>query len=109
MFKIRYCSYTRPLAVIKKYKIMKNKFVIPLTLSLIIILTSCSEKEVKFNKENLEVLNKVIISIDENTRSTLSLDAKPGGGMAVLKKIKFDIGTIDIELKGENKIGKSFF
>ena len=36
---------------------MKNKFVIPLTLSLIIILTSCSEKEVKFNKENLEVLD----------------------------------------------------
>lgn len=87
---------------------MKNKFVIPLILSLIIILTSCSEKEVKFNKENLEVLNKVIISIDENTRSTLSLDAKPGGGMAVLKRIKFDIGTIDIELKGENKKGKSF-
>ena len=87
---------------------MKNKFVVLLTISIIIILTSCSEKEVKFNKEDLEVLNEVIISIDENTKSALTLDAKPGGGMAVLKNINFNIGTIDIELKGENKPGKSF-
>ena len=75
---------------------------------IILMFTSCSEKEIKFDKESLELLNNVIISIDEKSENTLTLDAKPQGGIALLKNSKFNSGTIHLELKGENNPGRSF-
>ena len=87
---------------------MKNKIVITTAISLIFILTSCSEKEIKFHKENLELVNREIISTDDKEANTLTLNAKKGDGIAVLKKINFNVGTIQLEIKGENNPGKSF-
>lgn len=87
---------------------VKNKINTTIAISIIFLLTSCSEKEINFDKDNLDLVNREIITIDEKEASTLALNAKEGGSMAVIKSINFDIGTIEVELKGENNPGKSF-
>lgn len=87
---------------------VKNLIITTTVVSLIFLLTSCSEKEINFGRDNLELVNREIIATDEKEASMLTLNAKEGGGMAVIKNINFDIGTIALELKGENNPGKSF-
>ena len=87
---------------------MKNKILIAAIISVIFILTSCSKKEIKFDRRNLDLVNREIIVNNEKMANKLKLNAKQGDGMAVLKNINFEVGTIEIELKGENNPGKSF-
>ena len=68
---------------------------------------SCSEKTIRFTDENLNVVNRDILSIDEDS-NTVSLNAKLGDGFAIIENVNFDVGTIELELKGENNPGKSF-
>lgn len=86
---------------------MKNKHLITIAVSVGFLLFSCTPKKVKFHPENLKALNGVSYSIDEN-KGSVSLSAKPGGGITMLKNINFKLGSIDITLKGENKLGRSF-
>ncbi|UGU17223.1 hypothetical protein LS482_04970 [Sinomicrobium kalidii] len=87
---------------------MKNLIILTTAISVILCLTSCSEKEINFDKAHLELVNREIIATDEKEAGTLALNAKEGGGMAVIKNIDFDTGTIALALKGENNPGKSF-
>ena len=68
---------------------------------------SCSEKITRLTDENLDVVNRDILSIDEDL-NTVSLNAKLGDGFAIIENVNFDVGTIELELKGENNPGKSF-
>lgn len=67
----------------------------------------CSKKIIPFSKDNLEVVNRDITSIDNET-NTLVLNHKKGDGIAILKDLKFSEGTIEIDLKGEDKPQGSF-
>ncbi|MBC9795715.1 hypothetical protein [Sinomicrobium weinanense] len=87
---------------------VKNLIITTTAVSLISFLTSCTEREINFDKVHLELVNREIIPTDEKEANTLALNAKEGGGMAVIKNINFDMGTIALELKGENNPGKSF-
>jgi hypothetical protein len=92
----------------KSKNIMKTNILIVNAIFIATLLTSCSDKEIRFDKENLQLANNIEISITEKPESTLKLIAKPLGGMAILKNVRFSNGTIDLELKGENNPGKSF-
>ena len=74
---------------------------------LIFNLIACSSQMIRFKNENLDVINRGIVSIND-TKSTLALDRKMGDGMAIIKDLEFDKGVIELELKGENKPGQSF-
>lgn len=87
---------------------MKNKNLIITGILLFALFSSCSPRMTDLNDGNLELVNRSIISSNENAPNTLVLKNKEGDGMAVLKNEKFDSGTIELELKGENIPGKSF-
>jgi hypothetical protein len=87
---------------------MKIGILIFNTILTVTLFTSCSEKEIRLSKENLQLASNIEISISEKPENTIKLHAKPLGGMAILKNVNFNNGTIDLELKGENNPGKSF-
>ncbi len=86
---------------------MKNKFLIFATTILLLSLYACSSQIVPFGNDNLEVINRDIVSIN-NPKNTLVLNNKKGSGLAIIKDVQFDEGIIELELKGENNPGKSF-
>lgn len=86
---------------------MRKEIFILVTIILIFSLVGCASKMIHFENDNLEVLNRDIVSID-NSKNSLVLNRKKGDGMAIIKDLKFDKGVIDFELKGENNPGKSF-
>ncbi len=87
---------------------MNPKIFITTVITSILFLTSCTEVKVKLESENLEPINNVNISVDEESENTVTLDAKPGGGIALLKNLNFDVGAVNVEMKGKNKPGESF-
>ncbi|MCL6220545.1 hypothetical protein [Zunongwangia pacifica] len=78
---------------------MKEKIFKTICIAIVFILISCSEKTIGFNRSNLEIVNRDLISVETNT---LKLDHRKGDRLVILKNVNFDIGTIEIELKGEN-------
>lgn len=86
---------------------MKKEFLIITIIMVGLTFISCSEKTIRLTDENLDVVNRYILSIDEDS-NTVSLNAKLGDGFAIIENVNFDIGTIELELKGENNPGKSF-
>lgn len=86
---------------------MKNEILSLVTMILILSPVVCSSQIVDFEKNNLDIINRDIVSID-NSKNTLALNRKKGDGMAVIKDLKFDKGIIELEIKGENNPGKSF-
>ncbi|RNL92271.1 hypothetical protein ED312_03670 [Sinomicrobium pectinilyticum] len=87
---------------------VKNLINITTAISTIFLLISCAEKEINLDRDNLKLVNREIVTTDEKEVNTVALNAKGGDGFAVIKNINFDIGTITLELKGENNPGKSF-
>ena len=81
------------------------KYLVILTVS--IFLLSCSNKLVQLTEKNLSLVNREIVAIDEGSNS-VSLDDKLGDGLAMIENVRFNSGTIEVELKGENVQGKSF-
>ena len=71
------------------------------------VYVNCSGQRVQFTKDNLKVVNRDIVAIDKEANS-VALNNKLGDGLAIIEDLKFDIGTIDIELKGEDAQGRSF-
>ncbi len=76
-----------------------------LFLSLFILSCTKNTIEIGFAEKNLKLVNRELIFI--NTKS-LELNHKAGVGLAILKKIDFNKGAIDVELKGEDAPGRSF-
>ena len=87
---------------------VKNQIKTTTAILIIFLFISCSEKSINLGKDNLNLVNREIIDTDEKDLNTLALNAKKGDGMAVIKNVNFDVGTIVLELKGESKPGKSF-
>ena len=73
---------------------------------LILVLFSCST-HIFFDKNNLDIVNRDIVSIN-NSKNSLELNRKKESGMAIIKDLKFENGVINCELKGENNPGRSF-
>jgi len=78
-----------------------------ITTLLLTSLLSCSNNIVQLTKEHLTPVNREIVAIDKAT-NTVILNNKVGDGMAIIKNIPFDAGTIELDLKGENIQQKSF-
>ena len=86
---------------------MNKQFLNYTILMLSLIILGCSDKIIKLSEENLYVINRNISAIDLNANS-VSLNDQLGDGLAIIEDVKFNGGTIEIELKGENIPGKSF-
>lgn len=86
---------------------MKKEISIIAVSFITLIIMGCSSKIVHMTKNNLDVINRDILSIN-SANSTIVLNRKIGDGIAIIKNLKFDEGTIELELKGENNPGKSF-
>lgn len=91
----------------QKHNTMKKTILTVSIFILILGLQVCTCQKVHFESNNLEVINRDIVSIND-ARNTLVLNNKVGDGMAIIKDLIFDKGIIDLEIKGENKPGKSF-
>jgi len=86
---------------------MKKEILTLATTILILSLIGCSRQIIPFENDNLNVINRDIVSIS-NSKNTLTLNSKVGDGMAIINDLDFDEGVIELELKGENNPGKSF-
>ncbi len=65
----------------------------------------------KYNlTQHLKSNNITIVNRDVSTYETggIELSAREGDGLAILKELEFDNGTIKLEIKGENSPGRSF-
>jgi len=87
---------------------MKIHFTSILIILLSTIFLSCTVKYADLSHENVDVLNREIISSSSNSSNELILNGKEGAGLAILKNLDFDTGTIELELKGEDNPGRSF-
>ena len=86
---------------------MKKEILILATTILIFSLIGCSSQITRFENDNLDVINREIVSID-SSKNTLILNRNKGDGMAIINDLEFDEGVMELELKGENNPGKSF-
>lgn len=86
---------------------MKQKLLTITVLSLVVLLTGCSKILINLTNTDLSLVNREIDSIDKVGKS-VSLNSKQGDGLALIKELEFEVGTIEIDLKGENTPGKSF-
>jgi hypothetical protein len=53
-------------------------------------------------------VNRTHTVVQENGRSIVRLDAKPGGGMAIVQEAPFLEGTIELDIRGEDVQQQSF-
>jgi hypothetical protein len=65
------------------------------------------ELSTSFEEQQIKVVNRTL-SIFDKSPGALAMDAAEGDGLAILKDILFDGGTIEVELLGENNPGRSF-
>ncbi len=86
-----------------------NNSVLGIFATCIIMLVSCENKEnIDFELDKIEVVNREISNKAELNSGILSLNAQKGDGLAILKHVEFESGTISIDFKGEDVAGKSF-
>ena len=71
----------------------------------IITFFGCATKIVSLTKGNLSLVNREILTVGDNA---LSLNAQEEAGLAIIEEQEFDSGSIEIELKGEDRRGRSF-
>ena len=87
---------------------MKNQiFGFTILVLTLFTLPGCSGKFVPLSRENLDPVNREITAIDREANS-VALNNKVGDGMAVIEGVNFDVGTIEVEIKGEDIAQKSF-
>lgn len=85
-----------------------NKYIFAFIISILILtLAGCSTKIIHLTDHNLNVINRDISSIDKGNKA-ISLNDKPGDGIAIIEDVAFDEGIIEVDIKGENIPGKSF-
>ena len=74
---------------------MKNKQQITTVILMFALFTLGAQRTIELSNKTVELRNNVTISIDEKTTNSLTLNDKSGGGMAILKNIKFNSNTIN--------------
>ena len=85
-----------------------NRQIVLMTMALMgLTFGSCADGTIALTEENLEVINREIMVAD-TAENSVSLNDKPSDGLAIIKNINFDGGTIAIDIKGEDVQGKSF-
>ena len=57
--------------------------------------------------QQIKAVNRTL-SLYENQEGAVEMNAAEGDGLAVLKEIAFESGTIEVEILGENNPGRSF-
>ncbi len=57
--------------------------------------------------QKIDVVNRTL-SLYESSQGAVEMDAAEGDGLGILKEIEFKVGTIELELLGENSPGRSF-
>ena len=62
---------------------------------------------IALQEQQLKAVNRTL-SVYENQPGAVEMNAAEGDGLAVLKEITFETGTIEIEILGENNPGRSF-
>lgn len=70
-------------------------------------LMSCNDSSVKFTADNLTVVNRQIVDLNEEENS-FSLNNQLGDGLAIINDLEFESGSLRLEIKGEDVQGKSF-
>jgi len=60
-----------------------------------------------FQEQQIKAVNRTL-SIYDKSPGAVEMNAAEGDGLAVLKEIAFETGTIEVELLGENNPGRSF-
>jgi len=90
-----------------KQKNMNKQIFTFFSLAILWTLMGCSTKLIKLQDSELRVVNREISSIDKATNS-IALNDKQGDGLAIIEEIDFEVGTLEIDLKGEDIRGKSF-
>ena len=60
-----------------------------------------------FQEQQIKAVNRTL-TIYDNSPGAVEMNAAEGDGLAVLKEIAFETGTIEVELLGENNPGRSF-
>ena len=60
-----------------------------------------------FEEQQIKAVNRTL-SIFEKSPGAVEMNTAEGDGLAVLKEVVFDGGTIELELLGENNPGRSF-
>ncbi len=63
--------------------------------------------ETAFQEQQIKAVNRTL-SLYENHEGAVEMNAAEGDGLAVLKEIAFETGTIEVELLGGNNPGRSF-
>ena len=58
-------------------------------------------------EQQIKAVNRTL-SLYEDQEGAVEMNAAEGDGLAVLKEIAFETGTIEVELLGENSPGRSF-
>lgn len=86
---------------------MKKEILTLVTSFVVLSQIGCSSKLIHLTRDNLDVRNRDIVSVNSGT-NTLILNDRKGDGMAIIEDLEFDKGIIELELKGENNPGKSF-
>ena len=83
----------------------KRKLLNVLMLGLIISSIACSNKKL-LQEENLTLINREIIPTEN--ANTIKLNSAENTGLAIINNVKFEKGSIELEIKGEDKPGQSF-
>jgi len=78
-----------------------------LIISAVFILLACSSKYIMLKDSHLNVVNREISPIHK-TSNAIALNNKPGDGLAVIENADFEIGSLELDIKGENTPGRSF-
>ena len=58
-------------------------------------------------EQQIKTVNRAL-SLYDNSPEAVEMNAAEGDGLAVLKEISFETGSIELELQGENNPGRSF-
>jgi hypothetical protein len=89
------------------------KLQIGISVSMLLCITLIAHAQVKvqlsnaFEEQQIKVVNRTL-SIYDKSPGAVAMDAAEGDGLAILKEIGFDGGTIEVEVLGENNPGRSF-
>lgn len=85
---------------------MNIKLPTTLLLGLLTIYSCTVNKKIQLNESDLRIVNRELIP--SNTKGEIILGSKEGSGLAMINNVEFENGTIELEIKGENKPGQSF-
>ncbi|MEM8967175.1 MAG: hypothetical protein AAGE93_12215 [Bacteroidota bacterium] len=83
---------------------MREKILTLTTTILILGFQICVSQEITFEINNLDLVNREVMSIDD-PKGTLVLGSEKGPGLAKIKNASFEKGTIELELKGDTITG----